>query len=73
MNKKELEAQYANMFDAGDVTCEIIETKRMNRINIQLSKESGRFNLIIIWLALKTIVDKLETQIGVMDDAGGEH
>lgn len=73
MNKKELEAQYAEMFDASDVTCEIIETKRANKITIQLTKESGRFNLIIIWLSLRTIVEKLEREMGVMDEAEGQH
>lgn len=73
MNKKELEAQYNEMFDASDVTCEIEETKRANKIKIILTKESGRFNLIIIWLALKVIVEKLEQEMGVMEDAKGEH
>lgn len=73
MNKKDLEAQYADMFDASDVTVEIIETKRMNRINIQLTKESGRMNLIIIWLALESMCEKLRSEMGVMDDAKGEH
>lgn len=69
MNKKELEAQYAEMFDASDVTWEIIETKRANKVNIVFTKESGRFNLIVIWLVMKLMVEKLETQMGVLENA----
>lgn len=73
MNKKALQTQYADLFDASDVEWEIIETKRQNKINIVFTKESGRFNLIVIWLSMKLLVEKLETQIGVMDDTGSEH
>lgn len=73
MNKKELNAQYNEMFDASDVKFEIEETKRADKIKIILTKESGRFNLIIIWLSLKSIVEKLEQEMGVMEDAEGEH
>jgi hypothetical protein len=70
MNKKELEAQYAEMFDASDVEWEIIETKRANKINIQFTKESGRFNLITIYLSMKLMIEKIEMQMGLLDDAG---
>jgi hypothetical protein len=72
MNKKDL-IRYHEMFDASDVTVDIQETKRANKIRIELTKESGRFNLIIIWLSLKTICEKLEREMGVMEDAEGTH
>lgn len=72
MNKKELEAQYADMFDASDVEWEIKETKRADKIHIILSSER-RFNLIKTYLSLKLLVEKLELQLGLMEEADGEH
>ncbi len=72
MTKKELEAQANDMYDASDVTWEIKETKRADKIHIILSSE-GRFNLIKTFLSLKLLVEKLETQIGYMEETKGEH
>ena len=73
MNKRDLQAQYADMFDASDVSVEIVETKRANKINILLTKESGRFNLLIIWLSLEMMCEKMRNEIGVMEETDGEH
>jgi hypothetical protein len=72
MTKKDLEAQALDMYDASDVTWEIKETKRADKVHIILSTE-GRFNLIKTYLGLKLLVEKIETQIGVMEETEGEH
>lgn len=72
MTKKELEAQALEMYDASDVTWEIEETKRNDVIKI-VFKTEGRFNLIKTYLAMKLMVETIETQLGIMEEAAGEH
>lgn len=71
MNRKELRNQ-TDLFDTGDVTWEIEETKRRDQIKIVLSTETS-FNLMKTYLALKMICEKIEVQLGIMDEADGEH
>jgi hypothetical protein len=71
MNKKELKRDL-ELFDAGDVTWEIEETKRRDQIKIILSTETS-FNLMKTYLSLKMICEKIEVQLGIMEETEGEH
>lgn len=71
MNKKELE-EMETQFDTGDVTWEIEETKRADTIKVVLKTET-RFNLLKTYLALKMICEKIERELGILDEAEGEH
>lgn len=58
--------KHTTQFDCSDVTWEVEDTKRNNVVRITL-KCDGRFNLIKIWLSLRMICEKLDTQMGYME------
>lgn len=63
----------ADLFDPSDVTWEVVETKRRDKINILLTSTEGSMNLMKTYLALKLLTEKLEVQLGIMERAKGEH
>ena len=61
------------MFDTGDVTWEIDDKgKRRDIVKIVLKTDTS-FNLVKVYLSLKMICKKIETQLGILDEAEGEH
>lgn len=62
----------ADMFDASDVEYEVLPSKKRTQVDIRLKSETD-FNLIKIYLGLKSICDKIETELGIMEAAEGEH
>lgn len=67
MNRKELD-KHTTQFDCSDVTWEIEESKRKDVVKIILRTDTS-FNLIKIWLALKYMCEKIDTQMGFMENA----
>lgn len=60
----------ADLFDCNDVTWEVLESKRNDRVTIVLKSE-GTFNLMKTYLALKMITEKIELELNIMDEAEG--
>ncbi len=71
MNRKDLRREI-EMFDTGDVTWEIEETKRKDIVKIILKTDTS-FNLMKTYLSLKMLCEKIETQLGIMEETSGEH
>lgn len=62
----------SDLFDCSDVTWEVLESKRSDKVTIVLKSE-GTFNLMKTYLALKMITEKIELELNIMDEAEGEH
>lgn len=62
----------SDLFDCNDVTWEVVESKRNDRVTIVLKSE-GNFNLMKTYLALKMITEKIELELNIMDETDGEH
>lgn len=62
----------ADLFDASDVTWEVLESKRRDRVTIVLHSEEP-FNLTKTYLALKLLTEKIELELNILDEADGEH
>lgn len=62
----------AELFDASDVTWEIAPSKRNDRVTIVLKSETS-FNLMKIYLAIKMMSEKIETELNILEQADGEH
>lgn len=60
------------LFDASDVTWEVLPSKKKNEIHIVLRSE-GVFNLTKVYLALCMMVEKIGVQLNILDKAEGEH
>ena len=54
------------MFDTSDVSYDWTQSKSGLEIVLTMTSE-GRFNLMKTYLALKLLVEKIETEIAVMD------
>jgi len=61
----------ADLFDISDVEYDWEHDKSGLRITLILTSED-RFNLLKTYLALKSLVEKIELEIGVMDAAPEE-
>jgi hypothetical protein len=73
MSNKDVSVWDAGLFDASDVEWAVIETKRRNKVNIELTSSEGSMNVVKIYLALKMICEKIEGQLNIMDECDGEH
>lgn len=72
MSDKDLSVWDAGVFDTSDVTWEIVETKRRDKVNIQLTCTEGSMSVVKTYLALKMICEKIETELNILDQASDE-
>ncbi len=61
-----------DMFDVADVTFDIKERRSRREIHL-VARSDSDFNLLKYALSLRMFVEQIEAQLGLMDEAEGEH
>jgi len=62
----------AELFDISDVDYEIKPSRKRNEVTIVMRAETN-LNLIKIYLKLKEMIENIEKQLNILDEADGEH
>lgn len=62
----------SDLFDISDVTVEFRPTRNRRQVSLLLKSETD-FNLMKYYLSLKTHLEQLETEIGIMNEHPREH
>lgn len=63
------EPYFAEMCDISDVTITMPPNRKRNRVVLVIESETD-FNLMKFYLSLKSYVEKIETEIGIMVETG---
>lgn len=73
MPDKDLSVWDAGIFDASDIEWKVLDSKRRNKVNIELTCADGTMNVVKTYLALRLICEKIEAELNIMDECEGEH
>lgn len=71
-DEDDLEVYPAELYDSSDVKIEMRQSSR-REIRLYLRASEADFNLVKFYLSLKDYVEKIEKELGVLENAKGEH
>lgn len=71
MPDKDLEARELGLFDASEVTWEVLDSKKRNEFTVKFTCD-GTFNLIKQFLAIEMLAEKLRQHLNILDQASDD-